>query len=95
MRYCSAFVRFALLIAVVLIASSSSEAAWFRRARYVAPPTPEPASPAIVQVSTSTANREAVPEACPQPVVPCVEQHGWSTLPRSPADFSRWPPYYN
>jgi hypothetical protein len=94
MRYCSACLRFALLTAILLIASSS-EAAWFRRARYVAPPAPETAQVPVVQVSTSTTAHEAAPQPCPAPVAPYVKQHGWSTLPRSPADFGRWPPYYN
>jgi hypothetical protein len=97
MRYCSACARFALPIAILLIASSSSEAGLFRRARYVAPPSYEPAGPRVVQVSTSTASQERVAEPCPTPppTAPCVEQSGWSNLPRSTADFGRWPPYFN
>ena len=88
MRYCLAYARLPAAVLIVLIVGSASEAGLFRRTRAAAPVRYETATPVVRQVSTTVSRPEV-------PATPCVPEPGWSTMPRSAADFGRWPPYSN
>ncbi len=88
MRSDFAFLCFLAAILIVLSVGSTSKAGLFRRTRATVPVRSEAPTPVVTQVS-----RPVSPPAAP--AAPCVPQHGWSTMPHSTADFSRWPPYFD
>ena len=86
MRYCCAYARLSAAVLIVFIVASTSEAGLFRRTRSAAPVRYETATPIVRQVSTAVSRPEV-------PATPCVPERGWSAMPRTTADFGRWPPY--